>query len=661
MALTPYDRQYGFGSYQAGHPSDPLPGEQVDSEFDAIKASLDETQSALGLIQRDDGALGNATVGRDQLKPELATGLVAAAVKWSAHGVFPKDASVFYGTVLYRCLTAHVASTTFDSAKFTPLVDLGSLVFSPGSVGHEALADGAVGSNNMQANSVPVGALEAIAGPGLLGRPSASTGAVARLALDAEDFVFDGSTLRLAEGAAAANLGYTPLTAVPSFRTANYAPSLPSVHVEEHGLGGVPLAIMVYLENVTAEGGYAPGDIVLPISGAHNCVSVTADATNVYTLIDSGMPELLSRSTGVAFTPSASKWAIFSVVDGPSGVRGTKGAPGETGAVGEQGPVGDVGSKGETGDKGATGDKGPTGDRGLTGLTGDKGATGDKGPTGDKGATGDKGPTGDQGAVGPTGSGATVGFNRLLNGDFRINQRTYVSGATLAAGAYGHDRWKAGAGGGNYTFTQNASDTTITIASGKTLMQVVHGANVEGGAYTLSWTGTSQARVAVNNGTPSGAYATSPFAIASSTAGQKITVEFNNGTLGKVQLEPGTTATAFERVDYGAMLARCRWYGRLIGSANGYFMGLCINATQADCRWTMEPMQATPIISFSGAPGDYSVVAASGAPIACTAVNGYASKDSIEILVNVTGGLVAGNATMFFPTSTATIFLAAEL
>ncbi len=45
-------------------------------------------------------------------------------------------------------------------------------------------------------------------------------------------------------------------------------------------------------------------------------------------------------------------------------------------------------------------------------------------------------------------SGATHSWvNRVINGNFAINQRGYASGAALAAGAYAHDRWRAGAGG----------------------------------------------------------------------------------------------------------------------------------------------------------------------------------------------------------------------
>jgi len=41
---------------------------------------------------------------------------------------------------------------------------------------------------------------------------------------------------------------------------------------------------------------------------------------------------------------------------------------------------------------------------------------------------------------------ASRGRNLIINGNFRTNQRGYVSGASLAAGAYGFDRWKGALG-----------------------------------------------------------------------------------------------------------------------------------------------------------------------------------------------------------------------
>ena len=155
----------------------------------------------------------------------------------------------------------------------------------------------------------------------------------------------------------------------------------------------------------------------------------------------------------------------------------------------------------------------------------------------------------------------TFGFkNLLIDAGFTINQRGYVSGATLSSGSYGHDRWKAGASGGDYTFTQLASSTTITIASGKSLIQVVEDKNVNDTSFVLSWTGTAQARYAVNGATPSGSYAASPILITGQTVGTTMSVEFNTGTLSKPQLELGSTATSFDVRDYGRELIMCQRY-----------------------------------------------------------------------------------------------------
>lgn len=164
-------------------------------------------------------------------------------------------------------------------------------------------------------------------------------------------------------------------------------------------------------------------------------------------------------------------------------------------------------------------------------------------------------------AVTSVNGGSLAGIkNVAINGGFTINQRGYVSAAVLASGIYGHDRWKAGAGGGDYSFTQLASNTQITIASGKSLIQVVEDKNVHSTSYVLSWIGTAQARIGVNSATPSGAYAASPILITGQTAGAVMSVEFSTGTLGNVQIEAGSIATKFEHRPYQTELALCQRY-----------------------------------------------------------------------------------------------------
>jgi hypothetical protein len=70
--------------------------------------------------------------------------------------------------------------------------------------------------------------------------------------------------------------------------------------------------------------------------------------------------------------------------------------------------------------------------------------------------------------------------NLLINPDFSVNQRGFVGGA-LAAGVYGYDRWKAGAGGCTLAV---APDGTATLSG--TLAQVVEAPRLAGRTVTVS-------------------------------------------------------------------------------------------------------------------------------------------------------------------------------
>ena len=148
-------------------------------------------------------------------------------------------------------------------------------------------------------------------------------------------------------------------------------------------------------------------------------------------------------------------------------------------------------------------------------------------------------------------TGSTSNRNVLINGNFLVNQRAVSGSVVLAAGEYGHDRFKAGASGCSYTFSTSANVTTLSISAGS-LVQVVEGANLQSDTYTLSWTGTAQGKIG------GGSYGDSGVS-ASVTGGSDLSVEFNTGTLSLAQLEIGT-ATPFEHRSYGDELARCKRY-----------------------------------------------------------------------------------------------------
>ena len=171
-------------------------------------------------------------------------------------------------------------------------------------------------------------------------------------------------------------------------------------------------------------------------------------------------------------------------------------------------------------------------------------------------------PIADGGTGGSTvaAASAAVGINAgdlIINGRFAINQRVYVSGATRAAGAYAHDRWKAGAGGCAYTFAQQMISTQVTITAG-TLLQIVEAVVINGGAYTLSWTGTAQARI--YQGAASGVYAASPVTITGLAGATNTTIEFGVGTLANVQLQAGSVASPITPRPAGQELVLCQRY-----------------------------------------------------------------------------------------------------
>jgi hypothetical protein len=152
-----------------------------------------------------------------------------------------------------------------------------------------------------------------------------------------------------------------------------------------------------------------------------------------------------------------------------------------------------------------------------------------------------------------TQSGQFAGFrNILINGNYAINQRGYVSGTAVgAANTYTLDRWKVLVSGQSLTYVTSGNGNQVTAPAGG-LQQVIENVNVGGGTYTLSWTGTATAQV---NGSAvvNGGQVTLP-------ANTQATVTFSGGTVSQAQLEPGGVASPFEQRLYGAELVLCQRY-----------------------------------------------------------------------------------------------------
>jgi hypothetical protein len=184
---------------------------------------------------------------------------------------------------------------------------------------------------------------------------------------------------------------------------------------------------------------------------------------------------------------------------------------------------------------------------------------------------------------------STVGTgNILINGAFEINQRAYVSAANLASGSYGFDRWKSTFTNTTLTYTSAPQGQEVTINSGGSIEQIVERANLPAGTYTLSWTGTATGRV-YNTGATPPSYAASPITVTLDGLAN-VEVEFTASggtrTLSQVQLEAGSTATAFRRNanSLEGELAACqRYYYRSAPESSGgmYATGFGFGSTGA--------------------------------------------------------------------------------
>ena len=232
--------------------------------------------------------------------------------------------------------------------------------------------------------------------------------------------------------------------------------------------------------------------------------------------------------------------------------------------------------------------------------------------------------------------GAIGAKNTIINGNFGINQRGVSGTVTLSAGAYGHDRWKAGASGCTYTFATSNNVTTITITAGS-LMQVIEGINLQSGTHTLSWAGTAQGRVDAGSYGGSGLTGTA-------VGGTNQTVEFGTGTVSLVQYEAGSVATPFERRLYGQELALCqRYYQQYVSpSLKG---GVQISSYLYRMGMPIPQMRTDPTASSSSSFGwfDFSGTGA------CTLDFSYCTDTKIEAdFVVTSGSATPGNPATFY-------------
>ena len=247
------------------------------------------------------------------------------------------------------------------------------------------------------------------------------------------------------------------------------------------------------------------------------------------------------------------------------------------------------------------------------------------------------------------------GINKIINGDFAVNQRAVSGTVSLSSGEYGHDRFKGGSAGATYTFATSANVTTITITAG-TLQQVIEGNNLQSGTHTLSWTGTAQGKI------DSGAFAATGVT-GTATGGTNLTVEFNTGTITAVQLEPGSIATPFEYLLYTDQLQLCqRYYQKYLNDSGatgeGFWgTGLQDSTTSFVGGFIFQtPMRIQPTaFETSGTATDYKVQIKGNSSVTCSSVPTVTGMTSwgARLVFTTASGLTAGEAGIYRSNTTA--------
>lgn len=263
-----------------------------------------------------------------------------------------------------------------------------------------------------------------------------------------------------------------------------------------------------------------------------------------------------------------------------------------------------------------------------------------------------------------------IGKNLLINSDMQINQRGFAGGA-LAAGAYGYDRWKAGAGGCNVS-VNNAG--VVTHTSGP-LVQIVesplgvYGANVTFSVQDPSGT------VNVSVGGISGSIAAGSgrrsvtLAIPSGSGNLTVQITATGVTYKLPQMERGEAAAGFDARPQGLEVLLCqRYYEKSfaldVAPANAEASGFFIIGTiyiDGILKLTVPfkvPKRAVPAMAFYGSSaggntgGNYSYYSGSAwvtSPAVPSAVlvtaNGASFDTRVPALAYGTSAMVTGHWT----------------
>ena len=129
-----YTRQYNFTDFQTTSPSNPLPATQVDLELNTAKLTLDDLNTNIALLQRDDGKLLNASVHKDAFDAGALALLNADGFKprgsWSSGVAYAVNDLIDFNNATYLATSAHTSSSAFSTDLSTNWVLLANAAIS---------------------------------------------------------------------------------------------------------------------------------------------------------------------------------------------------------------------------------------------------------------------------------------------------------------------------------------------------------------------------------------------------------------------------------------------------------------------------------------------------------------------------------------------------
>lgn len=208
--------------------------------------------------------------------------------------------------------------------------------------------------------------------------------------------------------------------------------------------------------------------------------------------------------------------------------------------------------------------------------------------------------------------------NMLINSDFKINQRAYVSGTnTTVSNQYTLDRWRIPTSGQNVTFSGTNGVVTITApASG--IEQVIENVSNKGGEFTVYNQGTAVVTVSQSSDNVTYTIVTPTNGVYNITGGNYIKVNFASGTVKLPTFKDGSVVdTVWHPYDgeFGGEVQACqRYYWSQGGGLYEQFGSGTCTSTYCDLSvWLPVKMRIPPTFSYSGALSNFQLTDGLGA------------------------------------------------